>query len=325
MPQMQLLDAFAREPGFRPEAYEKAKSVAPMLAGQIAGQPAATYYRGAQQLMVGNDPRYAQVPSNADLASVGAQDLAALLRRPLAGQAEVVMVGDLTVDQAIAATGATFGAGPGGARVPVGAAHVAVAAGRAAPYLFEHGGRADQAFYGEFFRLPDYFADPKTAVVADVAAAILESRMIDTVREALGLTYSPNADAQTAIDLPGEGYLNVSIETPPANFSKFHALLEDQIRDLASKPVAADELLRAKQPLIESERKKRETNAYWVTRLAQIDRDPRVEAVTLEQLDKMSAVTAADVQQMMGKYVAGHQPVVVIAKAKTADGAAAAK
>ncbi len=68
--QMQMLAAYARDTGFRPEAIEKAKSVAPMIAGQIAGNPGAVYSRGAQALMVGNDTRFQVLPTEKGLASV---------------------------------------------------------------------------------------------------------------------------------------------------------------------------------------------------------------------------------------------------------------
>jgi zinc protease len=314
--QMQLLDAYARDPGFRPEAYEKAKALGPAAAGQIAGNPGSTYSRAVQDLMVGNDPRFERAPSSSDLATVTPQDLPALVKQPLASQADIVMVGDVTVEQSIAATQASFAAGPGGAAVPKATPQVLMAKGRSQPYVAEHTGRADQAFYGEFFQLPDYFAAPKTSAVADVAAAILSSRLVDTVREKLGITYSPQVSAATSVDLPGEAFFGVTLETPPANFDKFHALLADQIADLASKPVSADELERAKQPLIETERKNRETNNFWLGKLTQVMRDPRVEGEVLGTIDRLSAVTAADVQALVAKYLAGHQPVTVIAKAK---------
>jgi zinc protease len=315
--QMQLLDAYARDPGFRPEAFEKAKAVAPMYAGQIGGNAGAVYSRGAQELMVGSDPRFETLPSDSDLASVGPNDLPTLLKGPLASQADIVMVGDVTLDQAIKATQATFAAGPGGHPVTLAEPHVTMASGRAQPYVFEHNGRQDQAFYGEFFQLPDYFSDPKASAVADVASAIISSRLVDTVREQLGITYSPQVDARTSVDLPGEGYLGVTLETPPANFDKFHTLLAEQIRDLASKQVGTDELERAKQPLIETERKKRETNKFWLDKLTQVMRDPRVEGEALGTIDRLSSVTPADVQALIAKRLAGQQPVVVIAKAKS--------
>jgi zinc protease len=313
--QMQMLAAFARDPGFRPEAVEKAKSIAPMIGGQIEANAGAVYFRGAQALTVGNDRRFEVLPSSSDLTKVTATDLPALLKQPLAGQADVVIVGDVTVDDAIKATQSTFAAGAT-AKPSVAAAPRVTFAEASAPAVFTHKGRADQAFYGEYFALPDYFADPKTSDVADVAASILSARLVDTVREKLGMTYSPMVSADTSLELQGQGYFTAAIETPQANFATFHALLAEQLKDLAAKPVSADELARAKQPLIEGQRKKLETNDFWLDKLTLMTRDPRVRTPTLTQIDNIAAVTAADVQSVFAKFIAARSPVVAIAKAE---------
>ena len=313
--QMQLLAAYARDPGFRPEAVEKARSFGPMLGGQIDANAGAVFSRGVQSVMTGNDRRFVTIPSSADTARVGANDLNALFKQAFAGQADVVMVGDVTVGDAIKATQATFAAGEAAKAAALLAPKVKIAPA-SAPAVFEHKGRADQAFYGEYFVLPDYFADPKTSDVADVAAAVLQTRLVDTVREKLGMTYSPIVAADASQEIQGLCYLAAAIETPQANFDTFHALLTDQLKDLAAKPVSEDELARAKQPLIETQKKKQETNGYWLGKLTQMTRDPRIGRQALEQVAHISAVTAADVQALAAKYLAGHKPLVAISKAQ---------
>ena len=321
--QMQLLAAYARDPGFRTEATEKARSFGPMLGGQIEANAGAVFARGSQALMVGNDPRFRVLPNFADIVTVGDNDLSALLKQQLGTQADVVMVGDVSVADAIKATEATFASGSSPAPVATAPNKVTVQA-LATPVVFPHKGRADQAFYGEYYLLPDYFADPKTSNAADVAASVLQTRLVDTVREKMGLTYSPMVDAAASLELQGQGYLSAGIETPPANFAAFHNLLDGQLKDLAAKPVSYDELARAKQPLIEGQRKKLENNAYWLAKLTQVTREPRVRDQVLGELDAISAVTAADVQAVIGKYVAGKQPTVAIAQSAQPQASAAA-
>jgi zinc protease len=317
--QMQLLAAYARDPGFRPEEVEKAQSVGPMIGGQIEANAGAVYTRGAQSLIVGNDRRFVVVPSASDVSHAAATDLPALLKQALSGRADVVMVGDVTVDQAINATEATFGAGEPAKADSIVTPRVTFAKYGDAPFVFTHKGRADQAFYGEYFPLPDYFADPKTSATADVAASILSTRLVDTVREKLGMTYSPMVSADSSVELQGEGFFTAAIETPEKNFAAFHDLLAKEIKDLAAKPVTADELARAKQPLVETQRKKLETNDYWLTKLTQVTREPRVRDEALEQLDKIAAVSSADVQAFAGKFIAGHEPLIAISKAAGAE------
>ena len=149
-----------------------------------------------------------------------------------------------------------------------------------------------------------------------MAAAILSARLVDTVREKLGLTYSPQAEAVSSISLPGQGFIGAAIETPQANFETFRALLGGQIDALAAKPVTADELERAKKPLIESRTKDFETNAWWLGQLQLVLRDPRIKTPTLEQANGIRAVTAAQVQALISRYAAGKVPTTVIAKAQ---------
>lgn len=322
--EMQTLTAYARDPGFRPEAFDKVKSIGPMISGQIETNAGAVYSRGSQALLVGKDPRFQLVPSSQDLAHIAASDLPGLFKSTLSGQADVVVVGDISVEDAIKATQDTFASGPSAKRVALEQAKITMTTPNGVPFVFEHKGRADQAFYGEYYRLPDYFADPKTSAAGKVAAAILETRLVDTIREKLGMTYSPMVAAESSLDLQGEGYFGAALETPPTNFAAFHTLLAGEIADIAKKPVDADELARAKKPIIEGLRKKLETNGYWIGKLTDLMRDPRIESQMLSQIDDISAVSAADVQAMASKFLVGQKPLIAISKSQAAQTASAA-
>jgi zinc protease len=146
---MQVLGAYARDPGFRPEFAEKLAALVPMYNGQIEASAGGVFSRELVRVASGGDGRYGQMPSAADLAATRAADLPLLLRGALAGPADVVIVGDVSVADAVKATQATFGAGAAGPRVPEVQVHVAMAPGSAQPDVVTHGGRADQAYYGE--------------------------------------------------------------------------------------------------------------------------------------------------------------------------------
>lgn len=314
--QMQLLAAYVRDPGFRPELAGQLGAIGPMVAGQVEANAGAVFGREVARLFGGGTTRYSELPTAAEIAATKAADLPALLKPELATAADVTIVGDIDEATAVAAMQSTFGAG---AKLPA-RADIAVSLtmpqGRDEPYVVTHGGRADQAFYGAFWPLPDYRSNPQQSYVADVVAGILGARLIDTVREKLGITYSPRASATTSISLPGRGYLSVSLETPEANFAAFRELLSGQMADLAAKPVSQDELERARKPLVEASTKARETNDWWVGNLSGITRAPQTRNYMLEEPQALARVTAADVQAFAAKYLHGTKPVVVIAKAK---------
>ncbi len=314
--EMQLLTAFAVDPGFRPELADRLKAIGPMLKTQIDTNAGAVFQRGVVDLVQGNDRRFASTPSEADIDATQPSDLPAMLKPQLATPADVVIVGDLPVEEAIRATAATFGAVPRGARPGEPTAHIMMPAGRAEPYVFRHGGRADQAYYGIIWQLPDFLADQKLSRAADVTAALIKARLVDTVREKLGLTYSPSASAFASIDLAGLGYLIVQAETPPDKFEAMRAAVLEVVAALANDPISPDELDRARKPLVEAAQKARETNGFWVSSLGRVLREPRTRDSILNEPAELGAVTAADVKALLARYVTGKTPLTAIAQAR---------
>ena len=314
--EMQLLTAFAVDPGFRPELGDRLKAIGPMLKTQIDTNAGSVFSRGLNDLLQGNDRRFSAVPSDADIDATKASDLPDMLRPALGTPADVSVVGDMSVEDAIRATAATFGAVKRGPRPKEPVLSVTMPAGRAEPYVFRHGGRADQAYYGMVWQLPDFLADLKLSRTADVTAALIKARLVDTVREKLGLTYSPSASAFGSIDLKGLGYLIVQNETPPDKFEAMRAAVLDVIAQLASDPIGEDELDRAKKPLVEAAQKARETNGFWVRGLGLVLREPRARDSVLYEARDLGAVTAADVKALLARYVVGKTPVTAIAQAK---------
>ena len=314
--QMQLLAAYARDPGFRAEGDEKVAQIGPLISSQIGGNVLSAFIRARGVVLAGDQPRFADLPTDAEIAATRPGEIAALVRPQLSGPAEVTVVGAVTVDQAIAITAATFGAGPKLAATPVPHPRIAMPQGRAEPYAFTHGGRADQAVYGMYWPMPDYFADPATADAGEVLANVIKQRLVDSVREKLGMTYSPITEAQAARQLVGYGYVGALIETPEANFVKFRQIVLDQVADLAAKPIGTDELLRSQQTVVEGRRKSLERNEYWVATLPLVLRDPRTRQSVLARVSAAQAVTAAQIQRIVRMRMAGKVPVTVVIKSK---------
>jgi zinc protease len=313
--ELRLLAAYARDPGFRPEMGEKLAATAPMVAGQLESTAGAVFRREADLVLAGGDSRFADFPKAEDIVATQASDLPALLHPALSGPADVTIVGDVSVEEAVKAVQATFGAGVASARAPDPDVHIVLPEGRAEPWAVSHLGRPDQGVIGQYWALSDYYADPKLAHVASVAAAILSARLVDTVREKLGLTYSPQTRAVASTTLPGQGYIGATIETSPANFEAFRSLLARQIADLADTSVVQDELERAQKPLSEARLKQLETNAFWLGSLASMLRDPRARQVVLEFADALDSVTPEDIRGFFQRHLIGRPPIEIIAKA----------
>jgi zinc protease len=217
-----------------------------------------------------------------------------------------VVVGDVKVDEVIRAVATTFAALP--ARpAPQAQAQDALAirfpATGAAPVDLTHKGRADQAIAYEAWRSNGLFADPQQARTINVAAQVLENRLVDRVRIAEGSTYSPSVTSSPSDVFPTFGVVAASVETPPAKIDSFYKAVSEITADLRAKGPTVDELDRAVRPRIETLTKAQQTNEYWLTWIAGADRDPRRLEIVRTTLPGYHRVTAADVQAAAAQYL----------------------
>ncbi|MEO6276467.1 insulinase family protein [Roseateles sp.] len=316
--QLQVLAAYARDPGFRPEMAEKLAGLAPMMANQFEALPGMVFMRELLRVMSQGDARLGSVPSAADIAATRAEDVAAALRTPLAGAADVVIVGDVGVDAAIAAVQATFGAGAERPRPARAALKAAPPAEGSAPHVVHHRGRPDQAVIGWQWAMPDYWADPALSYTGSVAAAVFQGRLVETVRTRLGIAYSPSVGGGGSVDVPGQGHFTVQIETPAEKFDTFRDLARAQLRELAERPVSADEVQRARQPLVERSVQAPQGNGHWVYWLPRVLAEPRNKGAMLGETAGLQAVTAEQVQAFFRDRIGSRKPVEVVARAAEA-------
>ncbi len=314
--ELELLTAYARDPGFRPEMEDKLKAFIPMFQNKINGEIGFAFYRARELVMTGSDTRFAGLPSDADLAATKPGDIKALWASQLAAPAEITIVGDITPDKAIAAVARTFGAASALKSAIPPMPRLVMPVGREAPYVFNHTGRKDQAMYAIYWPMPDYFTSAKEATAAELLTTVLGQRLIDTVREKLGLSYTPASDSLASTQISGYGYAGAYIETPQANFGTFRKIVIDQMADLAAKPLSADELLRAKQQMIQARKQAREKNEYWLPNLALAQRKPALRQAIIDSVANAEAVTAADVQTLAKTRIVGKLPVTIVVKAK---------
>jgi len=321
--ELQLLAAFVRDPGFRPEMAEKLAGVAPMMSNQFETLPGIVYARELVRVMSNGETRLGGPPSVADINATRADDVPAILRPALAGAVDVVVVGDVSEDVAIAAVQATFGSGSLRQRAERASLRRPPGGDGGAPHVALHRGRADQAQLGWYWAMPDQWADPALSYTGRVAGAILQTRLVDTVREKLGITYSPNAGGGGNVDVPGMGGFSAQLETPPEKFEAFREVLRAQLKTLAAAPVSADELQRAKQPMVEGRRKAPEYNGHWAYWLPRILDEARMKEAMLGEGPGLEAVTAEQVQAFFRDHIARREPIEVVSRAAESGGHAA--
>jgi len=324
--QLQVLAAYVAEPGWRPEAFQRMKSYGLTLEDQYDATDTGVLSRDLGGLLHAGDHRWT-FPTRAEIGAETPDELKAALGPALAGAPlEVIIVGDITVDKAIAAVADTFGAlpqRPDPAPIAPPAHGATFPAPTASPVVETHTGRADQGVALVAWPTTDFWSDPQGARINGVLGRVLQLRLTETLRLKEGVTYSPNAGAVSSSVFPRYGYIDAEMEAPPPKLDGFFVDVAEIAADLRDKPVTADELERAKKPAIEALEKAAATNEYWLDGLAGAQADPRRLDALRSAEASLERVSADDVQKAAKTWLRDDTAWKLEVKPKTAMAAAA--
>ncbi len=304
--QMQLLAAYLTDAGWRPEPFVQLKGSMPQQLDQLAATPGGAFALQAASLLSSGDKRFG-LPTREEIAAAELSDLRALVSESIAqGPLEVIVVGDVTVEDAIAAVSATFGALPARSAAPAPSAAAlrrAFPAPTAEPVRLQHNGLPTQALGYVAWPTVDSIEDRTEARTVNMLARVLQLRVTDELREKQGVAYSPGASSTSSNVFPGYGYIFTQIETPPEALAGFFETVDTIAASLRDAPITEDELNRARLSSVEATRRAQATNGWWLGNLAGVhDRPSELEAIRTAISD-LEAVTPADIQRAAQAYL----------------------
>ena len=326
--ELQFLTAYLSEPGWRPSGFERLqKAVAPQI-DNLDSTAGGVLAKHLESLMHPGDHRW-DFPTKAEVADAKLSDLRSQWDAPMAsGPVQVNIVGDLTLNDAIAAVAKTVGSlPPRGAEqpLPAGTKLLQFPAPTQTPVVLTHKGRPDQAVAYEAWRTNDFYANRQEAWTMKIMAGVLQLRLLDRLRIAEGATYSPSAASQESSLYPGDGYVTANVETPPDKVASFYRATADISADLRNTPVTPDELERARKPVIEQIIKGRQTNTHWLSVMAAGAKDPRAYDIQRDSVAGFNRITPADVQAVAKKYLREDRAYKLVVEPAAADAAPVAK
>jgi zinc protease len=321
--QLQVLAAYMTDAAWRTDPFERMRTYGETLETQLASTPQGVFSREGQSLLHGGDPRWA-FPSKAQMAAGKLADLKAAIGAHLNNDPiEVVIVGDVNVDDTIEMVGQTFGALPARKpeRPPAEAAKISFPAPNATPVRLTHNGRADQAMGFVAWPTTDFPSDPQGARDLRALEQVMQLRLVDDLRMKKSLTYSPQTSLNMAWSFPGYGYVSAAIEAPPDKLDDFFASVKSITADLRDHPISADELERAIKPRVELITKAQQTNEYWLGQLLGAQDDPRRLDAIRASIPGLERITAADVQHAAQKWLRDDKAwkLVIVPEVKTAQ------
>src|SRR5690606_30910624 len=136
------------------------------------------------------------------------------------------MVGDVTVDDAIAAVASTFGALPARGPAltpPPGSESRRYPAGGGDIVQLHHSGPAEQALAYVGWPTTDAVGDRTAARQVSMLAEVVKLRVLDEIRERQALAYSPGVRSSASDVFPGYGSLSISAEISAEKSEAFYA------------------------------------------------------------------------------------------------------
>lgn len=300
--QMQALAAYTTDPAFRRQAFERIRTAYTAALPQLTATPSGALTLRAGELLHNGDLRWA-FPSVEQIAAADPSELEGLIRPVLANAPiDIVIVGDVEVEAAIQAVASTFGALPPRGEAPAVNRAVTMPSG-GQEVLLTHGGRADQGLALMTWATTDAPTDVYRSRVLSLLGSVLQLRLIDELREGQAVTYSPSAGSSPSWDIPGYGYMSAAIEAPPERLDGFFADVERIAAQLRDEPISADELERARRPVVEALQRNRNGNEYWLSNLAGVQTEPTRLSSIRSVIADFERVTPEDLQAAARLYL----------------------
>ncbi len=274
--QMNLMLAYYKAPGYRPEAEARYDKFISSYYPTLDSTPGGVAARDVERLIRSGNPRFG-VPAEEDLQRASLSDFKAWMDEAVPDRLiEIGVVGDIDPEIVIREVARTFGTLP-----PVAAAIIepsemmtklSFPKGQTRPTILTHAGESGTSLLRVYWPAPDGRDDMIVRRI-NVLSSMFKIRLTDELREDLGATYSPSAYSSLPRIYPDYGYMAASIEVSPEDIDKAEARIHALAESFSNGNIDQDLFERAIRPIRESIEETLESNGYWMGIIAQSQTD----------------------------------------------------
>lgn len=273
--QLRLIATKLEVPGWDPKPVARARAVATTSYAAQRASPDAVIGTSLEKLLRAGDPRWG-MPDLAAIETLNAKDFRAFWEPLLAsGPIEVQVFGDIDVDKAIEAVRQSFGAMKPRRASRIVSAAVQFPAHVETPVVLRHTGEAEQAAAVIAWQAGGGAANIAEGRKLEILAAVMRDRILDRIRSAEGVSYSPTVLSQWPVGQPGGGRIIALTLLPPDKTDLFFTVVREIAADLVAKPIELDELRRALVPTAQLVSRRSTGNPFWMQQTEGGTTDPR--------------------------------------------------
>lgn len=311
--QLQLMCAQLTDPGYREEALSQFKKAIPMLFQQLRHSPA-----GAQAEMDawlhGSDSRWA-VPTEEQLNAFTFEEVKKWLTPALTEDyLELSIVGDFDEDTMLPLILKTFGALPKRAdeKPALPAARKVKFPEAPVEKTFTYDSKIAQGTSLVIWKTDGLRENMKEFRRLNLLGDILSDRLRKEIREKLGASYSPRAEAKGSEGLDDFGFLIANCVGKADSTQQLADISASLAADLAKEGTEADELDRVRKPLQAQLKKSKRDNSYWLgTVLSQSQEDPARLDLVRGRDDDYASITPEELNELAKKYLSEKNAIKV--------------
>lgn len=318
--QLQLMAAAVTDPGYRPAGEAQYRRNIENFFAQLTATPESALANTLGGIVSDNDPRFTMRPKEEYLALTFAKLREAIADRLANGAMELAVVGDIDEEQTVQLVAATVGAiAPREPDfLPYEDNRQRTFTADRSPRTIAHDGAADQAIVRMTWPTRDD-SDPVEVLTLELLERVMRLELVEKVREELGQTYTPSANASHSRTYPGYGTFTIAAPVDAGKVEAAREAMLETVRALIAAPVDEDTLLRARRPLMESYENALKTNGGWMNLADRAQSEPeRIERFNRAR-ERLAALTAADVQAMAARYLKPEERLEIVVLPRAAS------
>lgn len=303
--QLYLFAAKLDMPRWDTNPFERAKAAAKIQYATFATSPQGVLNRDLQYYQRGEDPRFA-TPTPEEIEATTAAGFKRVWGKALSqGPVEVQIFGDFDKAAAIASLEKTFGALK--ARQPysttAASAQVPVPHPSDKPVTLVHHGDTDQAAAVISWPTGGGAMGIRESRQLEILTQIFSNRLLDAMREKLGVSYAPYVFSNWPVDLAAGGSITAMAQLDPKSVPLFFQTADEIAQDLIANPPTADELERVTEPLRQQVTRAASSTSFFMSQLEGATSDPSRIGTVRTVLSDYTVTTPAAMQQLAARYL----------------------
>ncbi|MDR0755447.1 MAG: insulinase family protein [Puniceicoccales bacterium] len=311
--QLNLIGAYILEPGYRQEAVDLFKKNIPAWYHFFTHTPEGVLKSQIPRFLTNEDPRFGY-PKQSIIGQRNFEEAQHWLKPVFEKDyVEITLVGDFDRNETVKILQSTFGALPERAASKSRFEQERTLAWPTHPQVkdFTCDSTLDKGLIEVIWPTESIWNVDHVRKL-NILGDILENRLLFTIRQEMGDTYSPKVVCQHSETFTNRGAIAAILSVDPQKASDLAHKIVCIANAIAEQGITADELMRAINPFVTNLKNSLRTNAYWMNVLCNAQEYPVKLTWPVDCIQAYQAIQAQEVQQVAQLYLKADNALQII-------------